>query len=155
MDKNPNAVKNNSGSSNSTNTPTDTSSVAKRRRSGHHRRRNNAKRMSSHEKEKQLRRKMDLKILMFTAPSLILLIGAILWVVSHINPEESFRPKRLIRLSHYMLIAGGFFFVLALLVDWTKKFLKYTKDKRDKAVATSVPTRRRSTHRRHRRDREV
>lgn len=155
MDKNPNAMTNKPENLNATNSATGTSSIAKRRRSEHRRRRNNAKRLSSHETEKQIRRKTDLKILMFTAPSLMLIIGGILWFVSHINPDESMRPKGLIRLSYYMLITGGFFFVLALLVDWTKKLLIYSQDKRDKAATSSGPTRRRSSHRRHRHDREI
>lgn len=155
MDKNPNTVANNSESSTSTNSVPVTSPTVKRRRSNHHRRRNNAKRISSHEKEKQIRRKLDLKIFMFTAPSLMLVIGGILWFVSNVNPDESMRPKGLIRLSHYMLITGGIFFGLVLLVDWIRKILKYEKDKRDKTTAPSVPTRRRSTHRRHRHDQEV
>ncbi len=155
MDKAPHALRNNSEVPDSKSSLTGIPEVVTRRRSDHRRRRNNPQRMSSHEKEKQLRRKTNLKILMFTAPCLMLIVGGILWFVSHINPDESMRPKGLIRLSYSMLIAGGFFFVSALLVDWTKKIIQYTKDKRDKATTTSIPTRRRSTHRRHRRDREV
>ncbi len=155
MDKKPNAFKNTSGSPDAINSVGGTSPITKRRRSDHRHRRNNAQRMSSHEKEKQIKRRMDLKILMFTVPSLLLLVGGILWFVSHINPDESMRPKGLIRLSYYMLIAGGIFFALALVVDWTKKILQYRKNKRDKATSSSISTRRRSAHHRHRRNPDV
>ncbi len=98
---------------------------------------------------------MDFKIIMFAAPSLLLLVGGILWFISNINPDASMRPKELIKLSYYMLIIGGLFFTLALLVDWFRKLRKYMKEKREKETVTHSNARRRSSHRRHRHDREV
>lgn len=154
MNSDPENTGNGSGMPDSTSPSANTYPPTKRRRSSHHHHRQNAKKLSSSEKEKQTRRKMDLKIIMFAVPSLLLLVGGILWVISNINPDASMRPKGLIRLSYYMLIIGGLFFVLALLIDWARKLRKFMKEKREKESENDDKTRRRSSHRRHRHNHE-
>ena len=93
---------------------------------------------------------MDMMAILYIAPSLLMIVGGILWVISHLNPEASMRPKGIIQLSNIMLGIGGAFFLIALLIDWARRLQKHLKDKRERHVHHAQAGRRRSEHHRHR-----
>jgi len=133
---------------------TDNAPVVRRRRSVHRPRRSKTKKLSTQDRERKLKRSLELKILLITAPTLLVVVGGILWAISNANPDESMRPKKLISLSHYMLSIGLAIGTIALFVDWAQKLLKTQKEKREKAAENAAKNatreRRRSSHRRHR-----
>lgn len=135
-----------------TTVPLETSNepVVRRRRSVHRPRRSKANKLSSHERERRLKRRLEFKILLIAVPTLLVIVGGILWVVSNADPDESMHPKRLIRLSYYMLGTGLSMGSIALFSDWIQKVVKIQKEKREKAAENATLKRRRSSRRRHR-----
>lgn len=125
------------------------SSDPRRRRSSHHHHRHDAHK-SKWSNEERTKKKLHLKVIAFVVPSVIVVIGGALWVVSHYNPEKSMRPQGLIKLSNWMLMSGGAFFILALLWDWARRVLKYMHGKREQSAANQLRGKKRSAHHRHR-----
>lgn len=124
--------------------------VVRRRRSVHRTRRSKANKLSAPERERRLKRQLEFKVLLIAVPTLLVIVGGVLWAVSNANPDESMHPKGLIRLSYYMLRIGLSIGAIALLSDWIQKFAKMQKEKREKVVENVTLKRRRSSHRRHR-----
>ena len=124
--------------------------VVRRRRSSQRPRRSKTKKISTQDHERRLKRRLEVKVLLIATPTLLLIAGGTIWVLSNADPDESMHPKGLIRLSYYMLGIGLAMGASALLVDWTQKFVKIQKEKREKIADNAALKRRRSSHRRHR-----
>lgn len=130
--------------------PETDASASRKRRSSHHHHRHDAHK-SKWSNEERTKKLLHLKVIVFSAPSVILLVGAVLSVISHLNADPSMRPKGLIKLSTAMLISGGAFFILALLWDWARRMLTYMHGKKEQSATNRLRGKKRSTHHRHRR----
>ena len=93
---------------------------------------------------------MDMMAILYISPSLLMIVGGILWVISHIEAEASMRPMGIIKLSNIMLGIGGAFFLIALLIDWARRLQKHLKEKHERHEVHAQAGRRRSSHHRHR-----
>lgn len=123
-----------------------------RKRSSHRHHRHNGRRRPGMT-EFQKRRTLHLTVFAYAAPTLLAVIGGVLLVVANINPEPSMRPKGLNRLGWQMLLIGLGFFLVALIVDWTRRTIKFLRERREKSQMDRQTGRRRSSHHRHRRHR--
>ena len=103
--------------------------------------------------EFQKRRMLHLRTIAYAAPTLLAVIGGVLLVVANVNADPSMRPERLNDLGLWMLVIGLSFFVIALIVDWTRRTLKFAREKREAREMDHQSGRRRSSHHRHRRNR--
>ena len=103
--------------------------------------------------EFQKRRTLHLMVFAYAAPTLLAVIGGILLVVANLNPDPSMRPVDLNRLGWQMLLVGLGFFLVALIIDWTRRTIKFLRDRREAAQMDRQTGRRRSSHHRHRRHR--
>ena len=101
--------------------------------------------------EFQKRRTLHLMVFAYTAPALLAIIGGALLVVANLNPDPSMRPKSLNRLGWEMLLVGLGFFLVALIVDWTHRTIKFLRERREKSQMARQTGRRRSSHHRHHR----
>ncbi|MGI5870349.1 MAG: hypothetical protein ACOX9C_13025 [Kiritimatiellia bacterium] len=93
---------------------------------------------------------LHLTVFAYAAPTLLAIVGGCLLVVANLDPDPSMRPKNLNRLGWQMLIVGLSFFMIALIVDWTRRTIKFLRERREKAEMDRLSRRRRSSHRRHR-----
>lgn len=129
---------------------TNSEPIVRRRRSTRRPRRSKTKKLSTQDRDRQLKRRLELKVLLIATPTLLVIVGGILWAISNANPDKSMHPKGLIRLSYCMLSIGLTIGIVALFADWTQKFLKIRKEKREKAAENATLKRKRSSRRRHR-----
>lgn len=133
--------------------PDAVAAALRKRRSSHHHHRHDA-RKSKWSNEERTKKMLHIKAITLIVPSIVVLVGGILWAISHYNPEESMRPQGLVKLSNGMLIAGGTCFTLALLIDWVRRLAKFMHDKKEMSSINQLRGKKRSTHHRHRRRHE-
>ena len=122
-----------------------------RKRSSHRHHRHNAHRRPGMT-EIQKRRMLNFMTIAYAAPTLLALIGGVLLAVANLNPDPSLRPHGLSGLGKWMLIIGLGFFGIALVIDWTRRYMKYRRWKHEVAEQTRQSGRRRSSHHRHHRN---
>ena len=124
--------------------------VVRKRSSHRHHRRNGRRRPGMTEIQK--RRMLNFMTIAYAAPTLLALIGGVLLAVANLNPDPSLRPHGLSSLGKWMLIIGLGFFGIALVIDWTRRYMKYRRWKHEVAEQTRQSGRRRSSHHRHHRN---
>lgn len=120
-----------------------------RKRSSHRHHRHKARRRPGMT-EYQKRRTLNLLVFAYAAPTLLAFIGGFILAWVHTKYDPSMRPEKLGSLGWQMLIVGLGVFLIALIIDWTRRALNFLRERREQAEIDRQSGRRRSSHRRHR-----